>query len=184
VPDDTTIVEKIEVRDAMRVHWDAPIVADDGIVLAADIFRPLDDGQYPAILSYGPYGKGLAFQEGNKAAWDRLVAAHPYILEGSSNRYQSWEVVDPERWVPDGYAVVRIDSRGTGRSPGFIDPLSPRETLDFYQCIEWAAAQSWCNGKVGLNGISYYAMNAWQVACLQPPHLTAICVGRFGRFLS
>jgi predicted acyl esterase len=175
VPNDHTIEETIETRDGMRVHWDAPIPADDGVVLRADVFRPLDDGRYPAILTYGPYGKGLAFQEGNKAAWDRLVAAHPDILEGSSNRYQSWELVDPEKWVPDGYAVVRIDSRGTGRSPGFIDPWSPRETLDFYQCIEWAAAQPWCDGKIGLNGISYYAMNAWQVACLKPPHLTAIC---------
>jgi hypothetical protein len=170
-----SIEERIEVRDGMRIHWDAPIRADDGLVLRADVFRPMDEGRYPAILTYGPYGKGLAFQEGNKAAWERLVAAHPEVLEGSSNKYQSWELVDPEKWVPDGYAVVRVDSRGTGRSPGFIDPWSPRETQDLYDCIEWAAAQPWCSGKVGLNGISYYAINAWQVACLEPPHLTAIC---------
>src|SRR6202043_2247981 len=71
---------------------------------------------------------------------------------------------------------VRVDSRGAGRSPGVIDCWSPREAQDFHDCIEWAAAQSWCNGKVGLNGISYYAMNQWQVASLQPPHLTAMCV--------
>ena len=77
----------------------------------------------------------------------------------------------------DGYACVRVDSRGAGRSPGYIDHLvSPRETQDLYDCIEWAGAQPWCNGKVGLNGISYYAMNQWQVAALQPPHLAAICV--------
>jgi len=170
-----SIEEKIEVRDGMRIHWDAAIRADDGLILRADVFRPLDEGRYPVILTYGPYGKGLAFQEGNKAAWERLVAAHPEVLEGSSNKYQSWELVDPEKWVPDGYAVVRVDSRGTGRSPGFLDPWSPRETQDLYDCIEWAASQPWCSGKVGLNGISYYAMNAWQVACLEPPHLTAIC---------
>ena len=169
------IEEKVEVRDGMRVQWDAPIEADDGIVLRADVFRPLSEGRYPVILTYGPYAKGLAFQEGNKAAWELLTAAHPEVLEGSSNKYQSWELVDPEKWVPDGYAVVRVDSRGTGRSPGYFDPWSPRETQDLYQCIEWSAAQPWCNGKVGLNGISYYAMNAWQVACLEPPHLTAIC---------
>ena len=50
-----------------------------------------------------------------------------------------------------------------------------RETKDFAQCIEWAGAQSWSSGKVGINGISYYAMNAWQVAALQPKHLAAIC---------
>ena len=192
-------MQKVDVRDGMRILWDAPITMDDGIVLRADVFLPMAEGRYPVIMSYGPYGKGLAFQDGNKAAWERLTAAHPDILEGSSNLYQTWELVDPEKWTPDGYAVVRVDSRGTGRSPGFIDPWSPRETRDYYDCIEWAAVQPWSSGKVGLNGISYYAMNAWQVACLKPPHLTAICTwegssnfyreatrhgGMFSRFLT
>jgi uncharacterized protein len=85
-------------------------------------------------------------------------------------------VVDPEKWVPDGYACVRVDSRGAGRSPGYIDHFSPRETKDFYDCIEWAGVQPWSNGKVGLNGISYYGINQWQVASLQPPHLTAMVI--------
>jgi hypothetical protein len=71
---------------------------------------------------------------------------------------------------------VRFDSRGCGVSPGFIDHFSPRETQDLYVSIEWAAAQPWSNGKVGLNGISYYAINQWHVASLQPPHLAAMCV--------
>jgi predicted acyl esterase len=128
------------------------------------------------ILSYGPYAKGLAFQDGYPSAWQRMVAEHPDVAYGSSNLYQSWEVVDPEKWVPDGYACVRVDSRGAGCSPGFIDPFSPRETRDFYQCIEWAGVQPWSNGKVGLNGISYYAINQWHVASLQPPHLAALCI--------
>ena len=78
--------------------------------------------------------------------------------------------------MPEGYVCMRVDSRGCGRSPGRIDLWSPREAKDFYNCIEWAGIQPWSNGKVGLNGISYYAMNQWQVACLQPPHLAAICV--------
>jgi len=164
-----------ETRDGMRIHWDAPIVMDDGLTLRADIYLPLQEGQYPVILTYGPYGKGLAFQESNTVAWEHLVKHNPEVLEGSSNLYQAWELVDPEKWVPEGYALVRVDSRGTGRSPGFVDPWSPRETQDLYACIEWSGTQPWCNGKVGLNGISYYAMNAWQVATLSPPHLSAIC---------
>jgi predicted acyl esterase len=97
------------------------------------------------------------------------------VLRGSSGRFQNWEVVDPEKWVPDGYACVRVDSRGAGRSPGFLDPFSPRETRDFFLCIEWAGEQAWSSGKVGLLGISYYAINQWHVASLQPPHLTAMC---------
>lgn len=53
-----------EVRDGMRVDWDVPIRMDDGVVLRADVFRPVEDGRYPVIMSHGPYAKGLAFQEG------------------------------------------------------------------------------------------------------------------------
>jgi len=167
---------KNEIRDGMRIDWDVPVKMDDGLLLRADVFRPTKEGRYPVILSYGPYAKGLAFQDGYPSAWQRMVAEHPDVAYGSSNAHQNWEVVDPEKWVPDGYACVRVDSRGTGRSPGFIDHFSPRETRDFYDCIEWAAAQAWSSGKVGLNGISYYAINQWHVASLAPPHLAAMCI--------
>ena len=58
--------------------------------------------------------------------------------------------------MPEGYACVRVDSRGAERSPGFIDHFSPRETKDVCDCIEWSGVRPWSNGKVGLNGISYY----------------------------
>src|SRR6186713_603650 len=164
-----------EVRDGMRIDWDVPIKMDDGLVLRADVFRPVKDGKYPVILSYGPYAKSLAFQDGYPSAWQRMAEKHPDVAAGSSNLYQSWEVVDPEKWVPHDYVCVRVDSRGAGCSPGFIDHFSPRETKDFYDCIEWAGVQPWSNGKVGLNGISYYAENQWQSAALQPKHLAAIC---------
>ena len=165
----------IEQKDGMHIEWDVPIRLADGIIIRADIFRPIGQGQYPAILTYGPYAKGLPFQVGYKTAWTRMITAYPEVADGTSNKYQSWELVDPEKWVPDGYACVRIDSRGAGCSEGFLDVWSALEAQDQYECIEWTAAQSWCNGKVGLNGISYYAMNQWQTAALQPPHLTAMC---------
>jgi uncharacterized protein len=164
-----------EVRDGMRIDWDVPIEMDDGLVLRADVFQPLEEGRYPVILSYGPYAKGLHFEDGYPDQWRIMCREHPDVPAGSTNKYQAWEVVDPEKWVPHGYACVRVDSRGAGRSPGYIQHFSPRETEDFYECIEWAGAQPWSNGKVGLSGISYYAMNQWQVASLQPPHLAAMC---------
>ena len=164
-----------EIRDGMQIEWDAAIPMDDGIVLRADVFRPVGNGKFPAILNYGPYAKGHAFQDSRNFAWERMIKQKPEVAIGTSNKYQNWEVADPEKWVPDGYAIVRVDSRGTGRSPGYVDPWSPRETRDLYECIEWTASQEWCTGKVGLNGISYFAMNAWQVAALSPPHLAAIC---------
>ena len=172
----TSLRQRTEIRDGMRIDWDMPIIMDDGLVLRADVFRPINDGKYPVILSYGPYAKNLAFQDGYPSAWQRMAEKHPDVTSGSSNLYQSWEVVDPEKWVPHDYACVRVDSRGAGCSAGFIDHFSPRETKDFYDCIEWAGVQPWSNGKVGLNGISYYGINQWLVASLQPPHLTAMCI--------
>ncbi len=166
---------RIDMDDSLVIEWDLGIEMDDGLVLRADVFRPPPPGRYPVILSYGPYAKGLPFQAGYADQWQRLSKAHPEVLRGSSGRYQNWEAVDPEKWVPDGYVCVRVDSRGAGRSPGFLDPFCQRETRDFFLCIEWAGEQAWSNGKVGLLGISYYAINQWHVASLQPPHLAAIC---------
>lgn len=159
----------------MQIEWDVAIDMSDGIVLRADVFRPPGSGRSPVILTYGPYAKGKSFQASRPYAWKHLTESHPDILQRTSNRYQSWEVVDPETWVPDGYAVVRVDSRGMGRSPGYVDPYSNRETEDLKACIEWAGRQPWCTGNVGLCGISYYAVNAWHVAATRPEHLKAIC---------
>jgi predicted acyl esterase len=168
--------EKSEIRDGMRIDWDVPIEMDDGILLRADVYRPIEEGRYPVIMTYGPYGKYLHFEDLYAEQYRRMFEDHPDVPSGSTNKYQNWEVVDPEKWVPYGYVVVRVDSRGAGRSPGVIDIWSAREAQDFAICIDWGGEQPWSNGKVGLNGISYYAMNQWQVATLQPKHLAAICI--------
>jgi len=165
-----------DYRDNMAIDWDVPIKMDDGIILRCDVFRPMDDNHYPVLLSYGPYGKGLHFEDGYVTCWLRMAEEHPDVTANSTNQYQQWEVVDPEKWVSEGYICVRVDSRGCGRSPGYVECWSPRETKDSYECIEWAGAQQWSSGKVGLNGISYYAINQWQVAAERPPSLAAMCV--------
>ena len=134
-----TSPSRSEVRDGMRIDWNVPIAMDDSVALSCDVFRPVKAGRYPVILTYGPYAKGLAFQDGYPSAWQRMAEKHPDVTAGSTNKYQNWEVVDPEKWVPHDYACVRVDSRGCGRSPGFVDHFSPRETQDFHDCIEWAA---------------------------------------------
>jgi hypothetical protein len=107
--------------------------------------------------------------------WDVVLRDHPEVVRGDSDgRYLTWEVPDPQRWVPDGYAIVVIDARGTGKSPGFYEMMSPLQTRDLYDAIEWAGVQPWSNGKVGLLGVSYLAIKQWQVAALQPPHLAAM----------
>ena len=84
---------------------------DDGVVLRAlPVFRPMDKGRYPVILSYGPYAKGLAFQEGYKSAWLRLAEIIPRrAFAGSSNKYQNWELVHPDRGSRTATPLCRVD---------------------------------------------------------------------------
>lgn len=159
----------------MHVDYQVPVTMSDGAVLRADVFRPAGDGRYPVILSHGVYAKGLPFDGPiYRMQWDKLVAKDPTVLEGSSNRFQAWEVTDPERWVPHGYVVVRVDSRGAGWSPGVLWPRNPQEYDDIAESVEWAGVQAWSNGRVGIMGISYYAVMGWAAATRQPEHLTAL----------
>lgn len=173
---ESEVTTSTEIVDDMIIQWDVGIPMSDGIVIRADVFRPAGAGEYPVLLSYGPYSKGETWESGNyPEQWQGLIRDHPEVIEGSTGRYVPWEVADPEKWVPDGYALVRADSRGAGRSPGFIDPFGPREQQDMYEAVEWVASQPWSDGKVGMAGISYLASTQWLAAAAQPPHLAAIC---------
>ena len=93
-------ISKSEVRCGMRIDWDMPITMDDGNILRADIFRPMQDGRYPVILTHGPYAKNLHFEDGYPNAWKLMCQDHPDVPRGSTNAFQSWEVVDPENGCP------------------------------------------------------------------------------------
>ena len=164
-----------ETIGGMLFEKDVPIAMSDGVVLRANVFRPVAPGRYPVVMALGIYGKDEHFEDAFNPQWKVLTQIYPGLAtEGSSGRFLRWETVDPERWVPDGYVIVNVDARGSGKSPGFLDPFCAQETRDFYECIEWGGVQGWSNGKVGLLGVSYYAIKQWQVASLQPPHLAAI----------
>ena len=154
--------------------FDEVIATRDGAQLRANVHLPPADGPWPTILALTTYGKDLPFSQGYVDAWAETVAAAPEIAEGTSTRHISFEAPDPERWVGLGYAVVLVDARGVGRSPGVIDNLSATEADDYYDAIEWAADQSWSNGRIGLLGMSYLGAMQWLVASRQPPHLAAI----------
>jgi len=143
------------------VEKDVKIPMRDGTILYADIFRPDTTEKVPVILNVSVYQK------------DKLWIP-PEDLEEKANPYMNWETVNPEWWCPRGYACVRVDTRGSGKSPGKSDPSSYQEGLDTYDSIEWVAKQSWCSGNVGMLGISYHAASQWRAANLNPPALKAI----------
>lgn len=130
---------------------DMGIVMSDGCRLSARVWMPEDaDGDpVPAILEHLPYRK----RDGTTA---RDALTHPYF-------------------AGHGYACIRVDMRGNGDSEGLMeDEYSDQEWRDAVEVIAWAAAQPWCNGKVGMMGISWGGFNSLQVAALQPPALKAI----------
>ena len=162
-------------RHEMLMERNTAIPMRDGAVLRGDVFRPKAEGKFPVLMTFGPYGKDVPLKEFMQEAWDAIEKFYPDIIANSSLKNLVWETPDPECWVPDGYIVIRVDARGCGKSPGRLAPNSPEEFRNFYDAIEWAGVQPWCNGKVGLTGISYHAAGQWRVASLKPPHLFALC---------
>jgi putative CocE/NonD family hydrolase len=134
--------------------WDVRIPVRDGLELSANLWLPVatedaPDERFGVILEMIPYGKD---------SWRRNAD----VMRGT--------------WLARrGYALCRLDVRGTGSSPGVADDeYSAAETNDGYDAVEWLAAQPWCSGNVAMWGISYGGFTAIQVAKLRPPHLRAI----------
>lgn len=168
----------------IRKMTDVKIPTRDGSYVLANIFRPIAEGKYPVIMTFGAYGK--AFHDGIICNEEQLLAkeaAEDHYFEGNPDPspfmtgllpWESGEAANTIDWVPRGYVVVRVDERGVGKSPGMFEQFSYQEAKDYYDAIEWLAKQPWCNGNVGIWGCGYYAMNAYNVASLQPPSLKAM----------
>ena len=155
---------------------------DPDVQLLADVFLPIEPGPYPVVLSVTRYGK--AFERGctcDAAAALRMEQREDEYWEnelgpdGQPRRLNEVSVMpNTADWVPEGYAVVRVDGRGTCNTPGFLHPYGAQEAEDIYDAIEWAGTQPWSNGNVGMWGISNTAVNQLPAATLQPPHLKAL----------
>ncbi len=132
----------------------------DGIRLACDVYRPDAGGRFPVLLSMCPYTKERQAQN---------VSPRPFTME-----YAAIEKGNSEYFVSRGYVHVVADIRGTGHSEGKYDICCTKEQEDGYDFVEWIAQQPWCDGNVGMVGISYLAFIQYLVAAQQPPHLKAI----------
>jgi len=136
-------------QESIKLEINAAVKMRDGTNLYADIYRPDDEGKHPAILARLPYNKDES----------------PKSLSGYMN---------PQKFVRNGYAVVIQDLRGTGVSEGQFYARRA-EADDGYDTVEWVAAQPWCDGNVGMYGLSHLGFTQWAAAKAQPPHLKTIC---------
>ncbi len=134
----------------------------DGVKLACDVFRPDAPGKFPALLSYSLYGKDV----------QKVTEVQRPLSPRHGNGGQ--EAGDTKFWVSRGYVHVIADTRGAGDSEGEYNFQGKIEQQDGYDLIEWIAAQPWCDGNVGMLGMSYFAVVQNLVAATQPPHLKAI----------
>lgn len=125
----------------------------DGVSLMADVHRPDASGRFPALIAASPYPRQI----------QDLGAPMGFIEAGVT-----------DYWVPRGYGHVIANVRGTGGSGGTFGFFDAQERQDMYDLVEWAAAQPWCDGTVGMIGISYFAMTQLEAAVERPPHLKAI----------
>lgn len=156
---------------------DVEVPTRDGTILRIDVYRDSrTDEPRPVIMSAHPYGKdALPHKKG--PLW--LVSPQYRVFRLpepiSFSEFTGWESPDPAFWVEHGYTVVNCDLRGAGTSDGEWNPLSDQEGEDVADVIEWIAQQPWCDGSVGLLGVSYLAISQYRAAALNPPHLKAIC---------
>ncbi len=127
------------------VEFDVPARMRDGIVLRANVYRPVGEGRWPVLLTRLPYGKDLPAATG---------------------------VLDPMQAVRRGYAVVIQDVRGRFASEGTFRAF--HEAEDGYDTVAWAAGLPFSDGRVGMYGASYFGFTQWAAAAEQPPGLGAI----------
>ena len=152
------------------VERDLRIVMSDGTEISADIFRPDTDEKFPAILGIHPFLQQPQTAPIKPYSFSSVTFRHPLEEKG-----RGWlESGDPNFLVRRGYVQVVANVRGTGKSGGKYDFMGPQEIQDTYEVIEWIAKQPWCNGKVGMFGVSYFAWIQIFVAALNPPSLKCI----------
>jgi predicted acyl esterase len=144
----------------------------DGVNIDVDVFRPDGKGRFPVLLAVAAFNKEIQ----SDLTWP--AATRTRRIRGTADACLEAGPID--FFVRRGYVHIIGSVRGTGRSGGAYNFLSPREVRDTCEVIEWAAQQPWCNGNVGMIGLGYYAAHHLLVASHQPPHLR--CIAPIGGF--
>jgi uncharacterized protein len=156
---------------------DVKVPLQNGLYVVADVFRPAKEGQFPVIMNCGPYGRAFYHHsiadEADFEAHEEMEERY-FLGNAAGQVFENHETANTVDWVPHDYVVMRVDGPGSGTCPGTLAPWGIETAEAFRDAIDWAGEQPWCNGNVGLWGMSYYAMNQHAVASLEPVHLKAM----------
>lgn len=145
----------------------------DGVHLGATVWRPDREGRFPVVMCITAYGKDFGPHE--YSTLPKIMKAGMAVGTMHISDQTTWEGPDPAFWVPGGYVVVVANARGYYDSEGQAGLYSEKDPEDYADLTDWAGVQPWSNGAVGLNGVSYLAVNQWMVASqAKPKHLKAI----------
>ena len=152
------------------IEHDVKIPISDGIKLDVDVIRPDSDDKFPVILSLSPYPKEAQYGPMMPTGMSSSAQMNP----GEEKHRGHLESGDPTFYARRGYVHVIGNLRGTGKSGGDFQGVTQREAKDLYEAIEWLSSQPYCDGNVGMMGVSYFALMQWQAAATNPPHLKCI----------
>ena len=156
---------------------DVKVPLKNGLYVYADVFRPAKEGRFPVIMNCGPYGRAFYHHSiADDADFDVHEEMEERYFHGNAEGqvFENHETVNTVDWVPHDYIVMRVDGPGSGKNPGTLAPFGIETAEAFRDAIDWAGQQPWCNGNVGLWGMSYYAMSQHAAASLEPEHLKAM----------
>ena len=156
-----------------KAFWFGTVADEDDF----ERFQACEDDYFSGSPHHYDFINMHVMLEGSDPIPDGAPGVPPRGCKDNANLVHTseyFERANTRDWVPRGYVVMNVESRGLGDVPGKAYQFGRPEADDYYDAIEWAGAQPWSNGKVGIYGASYYAMNAFNVATLQPPHLAAM----------
>ena len=172
-------------NDDVVCRYDVQVPVEDGFYLTANVFysRAAEAAgkRVPVIMSAHPYDNNKLPARGRTPLGGAPIQYRllPQAGRPSFSTITSWEAPDPNFWVGAGYAVVNLNLPGYGTSQGPPTILSRHQAKCFYEAIEWIARQPYCNGRVGLSGVSFLAISQYHVATCEhyggpPPSLKCI----------
>ncbi|MEM9000266.1 MAG: CocE/NonD family hydrolase [Bacteroidota bacterium] len=169
----TAKAELIAPIDDVLPEWDVRVQVSDGSHILLNIFKSkkaLAEGKaLPVIMCAHPYDNHLVPALG-KTPFKGVPQQYRIIDQAGKPKFStltSWESPDPNFWVGNGYIVVNMNMPGFGGSTGEATTFAPNQSRAYYDVIEWLAAQRWCDGNVGLNGVSFLAITQYHVAACQ-----------------